>query len=491
MSTSSSDNSQRLASLSPAKKALLEQLLQKPRPATTSRHIQRRTESGPAPLSYIQEHLWVTPTIEPIAVLIDGDIQLAWLEQAFHELIQRHATLRTTYTRGSDGRPVQIIQEKMAFELPLEDVEAWPEAERFERAMEQLNQESRSLTIDLEKGPVLLAKIFRFTEQQHLLFVVIPGLITDGWAQVVFFRDLAALYTAQAEGKPATIQDLSIQYADFASWQRQTLPFERYHTFWKARLEDRPRLILPTDLPRESVTSYRESRVSVEVHPQTVEQIREFCRAQNVTLFLFFFTLFHLLMHHFTGQSEIVIGIEISSRNRPETEDLIGIFTHILPVRISLVGEHLTFLDLLQRVRAEAADVYAHQGIPVGRLIELCDPERDLQREPIISATVAYLNEQTLLSARQTTAISFKPYRLADEEEQEDLNLQIFDIPRGLGLVLVYNIGLFHRSTIEDLLGRYTSLLQKVLAQPHVEVKDLLQSVVEGGTMWSGSPRPS
>ena len=269
--------------------------------------------------------------------------------------------------------------------------------------------------------------------------------------------------------------ELPIQYADFATWQRRRLQgdaLEKHLGYWRKQLADKPRLAIPTDFPRSSVTVYSEDYIRSQVSAKQSEQLRTLSWMEDATLFMTFFTVFQVLMCQFTGQRDMPICIEISSRHLRETEDLVGLFTHVLPIRAPISGDP-SFRELLRQVRGAALDVYAYQGIPIARLVELCDPGRDLTAMPIVSATVAYLNENVLLAPQKTPRLSLKPYRLGPEEEQEDLNLQIYDLARGLEVALVYHSGLFQRDTVARLLDTYHHLLSAIVADPDKRLSEL------------------
>jgi hypothetical protein len=476
----SDERAQRLAKLSASKRALLEKWTQGKDTQVPSQIIPRRALSSPAPLSFIQEWYFYHPANEPTAVLIEGPLDSDLLERALQQLVNRHETLRTTYQMHQDV-PMQHIAPSFQLHLPVESLEAWPESERFERGIQQFNAEVSTLHLDLEYGPILYTKLLRLTPQQHLLCVVVFGGIADGWAQVVFFQDLMALYEGLADGQETPLAELPIQYADFATWQRRRLQgdaLEKHLAYWRERLADRPQLDLPTDFPRAAAPVYRESYVREQVPADQVAQLRAVSQAEDTTLFLTFFTVYQILLCSFTGQRDFPICIEQSSRHLRETEGLIGLFTHMLPVRVSLT-DNPTFQTLLRQTRSAALDVYAHQGIPVGKLVELCDPERDLIAHPLVTATIAYLNENVLLAPQKTRRLALKPYRLGPDEEQEDLNLQIYDLARGLEVALVYHTGLFQQATIARLLKSYRQLLAAIALDPTKHCSELLQ--IAGG----------
>ena len=200
---------------------------------------------------------------------------------------------------------------------------------------------------------MLRATLLKLDREDYVLLLVLHHIASDGWSRGILFRELSVLYNAFSTGKPSPLPNLSIQYVDFAIWQRQWLQgevFEKQLDYWKRRLEDLPLLQLPTDRPRPAVQTFRGARQSVLLSKDLKEELKALSRREGVTLFMTLLAAFKALLHRYTGQEDIIVGSPIAGRNRAEIEGLIGFFVNMLVMRTDLSGDP-TFRELLGRVR--------------------------------------------------------------------------------------------------------------------------------------------
>ena len=256
-----SSSSKRTLELSGKRRAVLEALLREQGVgATKAERIPRRTEDGPAPLSFAQQRLWFFNQLEPdsplynihAAVSLSGPLNVPVLERSMGEILRRHEALRTTFA-VLDDQPVQLINEAADFKLPLSDLQGLDEDARHSSVSARAEEDARH-PFDLTKGPLLRASLLRLGETEHVLLLTIHHIVSDGWSMGVFVRELAALYEAYVAGRPSPLQELPIQYADFAVWQREWFQgevLEGQLSYWRQQLAGSPPLLeLPTDRPR-------------------------------------------------------------------------------------------------------------------------------------------------------------------------------------------------------------------------------------------------
>jgi non-ribosomal peptide synthetase component F len=308
---------EQLAALSPAKRALLElRLMKKKRPGNQSRQIiQKRAETGPTPLSYNQQGLWVLNQLMPDASLyhsptvarLTGALDVAALKQALNFIVARHDALRTTF-KPTDGKPTQSIASEISCEMPFVDLSNLPEAEREAESQLLLQQEIQR-RFDLAEGPLIRAMLLRLDENEHIFLVTMHHIVTDGWSVGIFHRELSELYRAFLAGNPSPLADLPIQYTDFAHWQRQWLDggvYESQLSYWRKQFTPLPPVLeLPTDYPRPNVQAYRGFRGghnTISLSEELTRALQQFCQRNGVTLFMVLLAAYKVLLHRYTAK---------------------------------------------------------------------------------------------------------------------------------------------------------------------------------------------
>ena len=288
------------------------------------------------PLSLAQQRLWFMDQLEPgnpmynipEAFRVKGSLDAEALRQAVEAIVSRHESLRTTF-RMVDEQPMQCIAEKGSITLSVTDLTPLPENDREREAHKLAGEEFRK-PFDLVHGPLLRISLLRLGEQEHVLLLVMHHIISDGWSMGVLTQEMAALYGAFTQGTVPSLPELSIQYADFAEWQREWLKgdvLDSQISYWKEQLGGTlPILELPADHPRPAVQTYRGKRKCYVLPNALQEALMALSRREGVTLFMTLLAAFQILLHRYTGQDDIIVGSVTANRNRVEIENLIGFF---------------------------------------------------------------------------------------------------------------------------------------------------------------------
>jgi amino acid adenylation domain-containing protein/FkbH-like protein len=422
------------------------------------------------PLSFSQQRLWFLDQLEPgssfynipAAVRLRGALDLTALEQSFREVIRRHESLRTRF-EVVNGLPVQLIDEAPEFSLPVLDLSTVDDAEAQRVALGESQR-----PFDLSTGPLLRALVLRLSEQEHVLLCTMHHIISDGWSMGVLIRELTTLYEGYLKGESSTLQELPIQYADYAHWQREWLQgevLEKQLSYWKEQLAGAPAVLeLPTDYPRPAVQSFRGAHQSLTLPAELTTELKALTKREGVTLFMTLLAAFQTLLSRYSGQEDIVVSTGIGNRNRAETENLIGFFVNTLVLRTDLSGEP-SFVELLRRVREVTLGAYAHQDVPFELLVEALAPERDARYTPLFQVMLVLQNarvgEEAKLEGLQVS-------RVGGESGTAKFDLTLFVEERGaeLGMVLEYNTDLFAELTIEQMLGSFRRLVEGIVAHP-------------------------
>src|SRR5215212_3146789 len=363
--------------------------------------IARRRDGEAVPLSFTQQRLWFLNQLEPdstfynipIAIRLKGSLDIQSLERALSELVRRHESLRTTFALETE-QPVQVIVSEPNFSVAHLTVMAATEAER-EAEVTRLIDREVDQPFDLQSGSLFRASLLRVNAEEHVLVLTMHHIVSDGWSAGVLFRELGTLYGAYAAGEESPLQELPVQYADYAVWQRDYLRGEVLNAqveYWRERLTGAaPVLELPADRVRPAVQSYRGAAARFEVSREVSEGLKELAQAEGVTLFMTLLAAFKVLLYRYTGQEDIVVGSPIAGRTRAEVENLIGFFVNTLVLRTDLSGGP-TFRELLGRVRETALGAYAHQDVPFEKLVEELQPERDMSHTPLFQVLFVLQN---------------------------------------------------------------------------------------------------
>lgn len=474
--------SERIANLSLEKRELLMRRLHKQQEDSQLQITPIPRETNTFPLSFAQQRLWFLDQLEsnsslyniPAAVRLKGKLNLAALEGSLSEIFRRHEALRTTFTI-QDGQPVQVVHPDTLklFTLSVLDLKKFPQPEQ-ETAVSQLIDEEAQRPFDLSQGPLVRATLLQLSVEEHLLLFTMHHIVSDGWSVAVFIREMAALYAAFTSERPSLLPELSIQYVDFAHWQRQWLQGEvqqKQLSYWKQQLEGAsPILDLPFDRPRSPIQTFQGARQLLLLSSSLSESLKALSQQEGATLFMTLLAAFNTLLYRYTGQDDILVGSPIANRNRAETEGLIGFFVNTLVLRTQLQGNP-SFRELLARVREVALGAYAHQDLPFEKLVEEFQPVRDLSRNPMFQ--VMFILQNAPASALELANLSLNLVDVDAGLAKFDLTLTLEETANGIAGNFEYNTGLFDAATIDRMAGHFQTLLEAIVANPEQRLDQL------------------
>lgn len=438
------------------------------------------------PLSYAQERIWFMEQLHPgtstynlpTVIPMQGHSDSEALEQALQAIVDRHESLRTTFSRRG-LEPVQVIWPRRKMALEVKNLRRLLPGER-DREANRLSVEEAFRPFDLWRGPLLRAVLLLLTDSDSTLLLTMHHIVSDGWSIGVLRAELDALYPTVAAGRPSPLPPLRIQYRDFARWQREQVSgatLERHLAYWREQLRDAPQLIaLPVDRPRPAIQQSKGWVKPFSVPRDVASRIRDLSQEEGATLFMTLLAVFYVFLHRHTGQEDLLVGAPVANRNRPDIEPLIGFFVNTLVFRVVL-DDAWTFRDLVREVRRVALDVYGHQDLPFEKIVEDLQPERDLSRNPITQVVFAFQGA----AAGDGTA---PPLDLPVYETQTakfDLTLSMGEVGNTLSGALECNAGLFDWESAERLAGRLTRLIEAVAKDPdrRIDRLPILQSEEE------------
>ncbi len=433
-------------------------------------HIPRIDRSGPLPLSFAQQRLWFLNQLDPnnpaynigVPLRMIGSLDVPALERALREIVERHEDMRTTFIQV-DGTPQTVIGDGKDWALEMSDLrhlsDDGPGSELLQFALRVTVQ-----VLDLERGPLFRAHLLIAGPENHMLVLTMHHIISDGWSFGVLVHEFAELYEAYASGRELTLPPLTIQYVDFAAWQRKWLEsgeLERQLPYWKKQLAGAPPVLeFPADHRRRQAGMFRGARAKIDLPKPLIQGLEQLSQAYGVTLFMTFLAAFDVLMARYTGQDDIVIGSPSANRSRTELHQLIGFFVNNLVLRTDLSGNP-TFAELLGRVREVTLRSYEHQDVPFDMLVQALRPERSLDHSPLFQVMFIFQNfplEQVQLSGVLTT-----PVELELETARFDMTVEVFTRRGEMHAYFDYNADLYDAHTIERIAQHYFTILNAVL----------------------------
>jgi amino acid adenylation domain-containing protein len=432
------------------------------------------------PLSFAQQRLWVVDQLEPNNPLYNvprtlrlrGNLNIEAFGKSLDEIVRRHESLRTTFA-VHNGEPVQVIADPMTVAFPLRDLTDLPETERVAAARQIARQEALQ-PFDLAKGPLVRAQLLRLAPDDHVFLLTAHHIVSDAWSAGIFLQELGAIYEAFSQGKPSPLPKLTLQYADYAAWQRQWLRGETLGNqlaYWREHLRGAPPVLeLPFDRPRSGASSFDGSLERIEIPAEVGGALKTLSRQEDVTLFMTLLAGFQALLSRYSGQQQVVIGTDVANRTSTEAESLIGFLVNLLALRTDLSGDP-TFRELLGRVRKVALDAYAHQDMPFDKLVEELQPERAVSYHPLVQALFVMQNIPSVRRALAGLELSAFEMRLTFSK----FDLAVFMTERDDLLIgaWVYRTCLFERETIRRFARHYEALLRSAVAQPDTRLSAL------------------
>ncbi len=437
-------------------------------------------ETYVAPTSFAQERLWFLDQFEPnsslynitIAMRATGKLSIGALQNSINTLISRHETLRTIFGSES-GHPIQMIYEKLQIPLNIE-VRTGTLPQNRDAVLSQLLEEEINMPFDISKGPLTRVRIIQLDADDFGLFFAFHHIIFDGWSAGLFFKELNQIYTATIEHQQANLPELSIQYADFAAWQKEWLQGDalaQEMAFWKQSLAGAPKLIeLPLDHPRPAAQTFRGTSIELNLSRELTEELETLTRKQQATMYMTMLTAFEIFLSRYCGQKDFVIGSPIAGRTRIELEQILGFFANTIVMRANISGNP-TYIEALKRVRETSLNAFAHQNVPFEKLVEELQPERSLSYNPLFQVMFTYQN--TPDQEIEMGSLKLSDIKSESSHEKFDFSLSCWKEDSVLKCFLSYNTDLFDTETILRMKQNFITLLQGIVANPEQNISAL------------------
>ena len=330
-----------------------------------------------------------------------------------------------------------------------------------ESQLERMSTNEATNPFDLSQGPLIRVLMVQIDTHEHVFMFTQHHIVSDGWSSAIFNRELSELYSAYCDGRPDPLPPLSIQYPDFAAWQRQWLSGDRLEThtaYWKTALSDAPVLLdLPTDRPRPPQQSFTGDHVPIRLDSHLTHGLKQLCQDHGVTLYMVILAAWSCVLSRLSGQDDIVIGSPTANRNHHQIESLIGFFVNTLALRIDLSGDP-TVRQLLERVRQTSLDAQNHQDLPFEQVVDIAQPPRSLSHSPLFQVMFVLQNNEKSKWCLPGLDVEYNDssYDIATF----DMTLGLYESDNGVVGELTYSTALFDRATMEQHAGYLCSMIQ-------------------------------
>jgi amino acid adenylation domain-containing protein len=431
------------------------------------------------PASFAQQRLWFLDQLDagtaaynlPRAFQIVGPLDVDVLTRAFRTVVSRHAPLRTIFD-WVDGEARQIVLSELNVNIPVLDLSDLPQEEREAEALRIVCEEGKK-PFNLSEGPLLRVCLVRLQPDRHTLVLVMHHIVTDGWSISILFREVTTSYAAFITNQTPDLPEISIQYAEYAQWQREhmsgaLLASEIEH--WKNKLDGAQTLLdLPTDLPRPATHSWRGSGERVTLDRTNLVKLKALAQAESSTLFMVSMAAFQALLWRYTNQESILVGTPVAARNEVEIENMIALFVNTLVFRADF-KDNLTFRNLIRQVRSFALEAYSHQDVPFEKLVEELVPQRSLDIHPLFQVMFTFQNIPKQIF--EIPGLTIKEMAFEAGIAKFDLSAEVWDDGE-FHCQFEYNTDIFERSTIQRMLRHFEKLVNSALENPDLPIARL------------------
>ncbi|CBL45102.1 Non-ribosomal peptide synthetase modules and related proteins [gamma proteobacterium HdN1] len=456
--------------------------------------LQPAPRTAMMPLSFAQQRLWMLDQFDPGlpaynmpgAFLLRGKLNLEAFSAALRHIVDRHEILRAHIVENDENPSMQFAALGTWNPIYI-DLRAWAEDERRAEISRRITNELGH-RFDLAKGPLMRVTLIQGSVDEVVMISNMHHIVSDGWSNGVFVHELSQGYDAYRVGAAPSLAPLPVQYADYAVWQRSWLTdqeLEKQLAYWRSTLSGGVTLRLPIDFPRSLGKSQQGGSLAFGVPARVYHKLLQISQREGVTLYMILLAAYMVLLARYSNQRDISVGTPIANRNNEAVEGLIGFFVNTLVIR-GVMQPSESFLEFLQAIRAQTLGAYAHQDSPFERLVDSLVTQRDLYRTPLFQTMFALQNvpmEQDI----SLPGISVEPLAVQASQAKFELSLSMLEWQGELRGEFEYRSDLFAPTTIEQLAGEFTEMLQSLCDAPSQSVYSLM-SVERASTGWAFIP---
>ena len=402
---------------------------------------------------------------------MSGPLHRRALETAVRTVVERHEALRTVFIQTGDIAE-QVVLEQWDAGLTFVDLGTLPVAERDEQ-LHTLLQVHSLKPFDLARDPMLRTALFRLDDEEHVVLFQAHHIAVDGWSVEILFREVQEIYDATVAGRRPQLPELTLQYRDFASWQRERVQgqdLEQEAEYWRTALSGAPTLLaLPSDRPRPPAQRFAGATQEVVLDREVAQAVTELARGDGATPYMVLLSVFGTLLYRVTGQDDILLGGPFANRGRPEFQQLIGYFANTLPLRLKLAGNP-SFRTLLGRAREATLELLDHEELSFEGIVEAVRPPRHAAANPLFQ--VNFRVRVDAASSLELTGTTTRRVPLDIGLARFDLALELQVHDGGVLAQFNYDTDLFDAATIDRLANDFIAVLRQAVTAPETRLLD-------------------
>ncbi len=418
------------------------------------------------PLSSAQKRMFHVSKLEgvgtsynmPGVTILEGRLDILKLKKVFENLIERHESLRTSFS-FENSEPVQTINRHIEFEPQYTECE---ENEVMNKISEFIKP------FDLEKAPLLRVVLIKITDIKHVLIFDLHHIIADGFSLSILTQEFMEQY------KGVVREPLNIQYKDFAVWQNDPSVNEQFNKqkeYWLNKFSTPvPVLTLPVDYPRPAQQSFEGNIHNFIIDEELTQKLNSISLENNATLFMILLAAYYTLLFKYTQQSDITIGLPVAGRPHHDLENVIGMFANTLALRNYPSGEK-TFRDFLREVRINLLEAYQNQDFQFDELVSEIKIKRDRSRNPLFDVGFGMQPNQDMGS--ELDGLKLIPFELEQSSTKLDLIMHVSQIQNSIQVQVEYCIKLFKKETITGLGRHFINILMGIAQNPDIKLSQI------------------
>ncbi|WP_264530522.1 non-ribosomal peptide synthetase [Flavobacterium sp. N502540] len=436
------------------------------------------------PLTPSQTRVWILSQLEggslaynmPATIKLKGFVDVNKLEEAFVKLIAHHEILRTCFKSNKNGEISQFIR-------PFEETDfkithySFPAGDNQEQEVEACLNTLNTELFDLEQGPLIRASLLKLNEEEYVFFLSLHHIIGDGWSIEILTSEIVGTYNKLSHGKEADLPEMSIQYKDYAVWLSLQNQSERYlasEQYWLEQFKEEVSVLdLPSFKQRPLIKTYNGSSLTYCFSNVFLNRLKDFSKKQDVTLFMTLITGINALLHKYSGQNDIVVGIPIAGREHPDLENQMGLYLNTLPIRTQFEEDN-TFLDLIIVQKETLSRAYDHQNYPFDALVGKLNLKRDTSRSALFDVLVVLQNQGQLknMNTEELSNIEISSYDFNTKTSQLDLSFTFVESDE-LNLKIEYNTDIYDEYLIERMFIHFENLITELIVKPEKSIKEI------------------
>ncbi|WP_187355114.1 non-ribosomal peptide synthetase [Paenibacillus tengchongensis] len=427
---------------------------------STYEMITPSTQSDSYPVSPAQYRMYILNLLGtstgynmPCVMKLEGLLDTVQLMNAFHVLIERHESLRTSFSLQDTG-PVQVVHKKIEFNWELKECE---ESE-IDALVEDFIQ-----PFDLAKAPLFRVRLYRSGTYKHYLLFDIHHIIADGQSLDIIINEITALYSNNGE-----LQSINVQYKDYTHWLNHNLTSEamrKQENYWLDMYRSGiPVINLPLDYERPAIQSFQGKSVKFNFNKDLTARVLSMAKESQSSVYMVLMTIYMVLLHKFAEQDTIIVGFPVSGRSREEIAGTVGMFVNMLALK-QTIDTNKSFRDTLKQVKKGAIKAYENQDYQFDKLVEKLNLRRDLSRNPIFDVAFAYQNTDPSNIRFQGVHVTLIEYP-DNASAKCDLTLNAIEKEEQISFQFEYNISLFRKNTVEQWAVCFESIADQVTRNP-------------------------